>query len=320
MKFPRPRPLLGLSLHCPRPFPDIPLLFRSISHASVFPFGASFPQYPDKEEIRRRHLPESAAAHYSLPEAPTLSEIAWANPLQKQWYQSVFVLEHPASSWLSGFQLPRPLAYGVLHIAHAGRPDPHVRRKRRLPTLRGRVPPPPLDERQNRVPATCPRCRLRVQTLAAPWLDETIYIAGGLSSPTATAALKTFWALDLTAPSPVWKELEPWPAPPDARQFQAPQTVPFTFSGGTSLVPDADGKPVRQFLQDALRFTPARAGRNSPTCHAPRSPRLPPPQRLEIPTPYPLWRRRHTGQLRPIENHPGFPRDILSYNTQAIRN
>lgn len=37
----------------------------------------------------------------------------WAEPLRKQWYDSVFVLEKPDGTWRGGFRLPRPLGYGV---------------------------------------------------------------------------------------------------------------------------------------------------------------------------------------------------------------
>ena len=37
----------------------------------------------------------------------------WAEPLRKQWYDSVFVLEKPDGKWRAGFVLPRALGYGV---------------------------------------------------------------------------------------------------------------------------------------------------------------------------------------------------------------
>src|SRR5204862_492855 len=44
-------------------------------------------------------------------------------------------------------------------------------------------------------------------------VGRTVYIAGGIETPTATEALHTFWALDLDAQKPIWRELDPWPGP-----------------------------------------------------------------------------------------------------------
>ncbi|HRZ92681.1 MAG TPA: hypothetical protein P5022_07225, partial [Candidatus Paceibacterota bacterium] len=37
----------------------------------------------------------------------------WADPLQKKWYDTVYVLESPEAHWRTGFKLPYPLGYGV---------------------------------------------------------------------------------------------------------------------------------------------------------------------------------------------------------------
>ena len=37
----------------------------------------------------------------------------WDNPIQKKWYSSLFVLLEPDGKWSGGFELPRPIGYGV---------------------------------------------------------------------------------------------------------------------------------------------------------------------------------------------------------------
>ena len=89
-------------------------------------------------------------------------------------------------------------------------------------------------------------------------LGNTIYVAGGIETPTATNALKTFWSLDLGAAKPQWRELEPWPGPARMLAVAAVQDKAFFLASGAELSGDAQGKPVRRYLSDAYRYQPGQ--------------------------------------------------------------
>ena len=178
----------------------------------------------------------------------------WADPMTKKWYSSAFVLERPAAAWRSGFKLPHPLAYGVSITADDS-----------VICIGG------SDERQHHAGVfrlTWSDGRLRTATLPSlpkpcanacgALLGRTIYIAGGIETPTAIKALKTFWALDLDHLDRGWRELDPWPGPERMLGVAGVQDGSFFLLTGARLAADGAGAPVREFLRDAYRFTPGR--------------------------------------------------------------
>src|SRR5688500_12129660 len=125
----------------------------------------------------------------------------------KVWYDTVFVLDHPAGSWRVAGKLPRPLAYGVSLATSSG-----------VLCLRGSAAPRHyavavlLEWKEERLRQTnFPALPRRCASMCAAIVGNIAYVAGGIDSPIATNALKTFWGLDLSANRPRWKELEPWP-------------------------------------------------------------------------------------------------------------
>ncbi len=235
----------------------------------------------------------------------------WGNPLQKKWYDTLFVLEKPTGRWLSGFRLPRPLGYGVsistdeglvcIGGSDSGRHFAEVFAMqwkdaqiqwRELPSL----------------PRTCANA-------CGALLGKTLYVAGGLESPSSTTAMQTFWALDVNDPSAIWRELEPWPGPPRMLAVAGVQDGSFFLFGGTALGQAKDGSSVREFLRDAYRFTPGKGWRR--LTDLPRA-------AVAAPSPAPASRE---GELlifsgddganvsfTPVEKHPGFPKDVLAYS------
>src|SRR6476659_7090101 len=128
---------------------------------------------------------------------------------RKIWYDSVYVLPRPDGEWLTGFKLPRPLAYGVSistrdGIICAGGADAkrHYADVFRLSWRNGSIRTESLPPLPQAMANGC--CAL---------MGETFYVAGGIENPEATNCFKTFWALDLSARQPHWKELTSWPGP-----------------------------------------------------------------------------------------------------------
>lgn len=230
----------------------------------------------------------------------------------KVWYDTVYVLEKPDGAWQTAGRLPRPLGYGVSittkkGVVCLGGSDPkgHYADAFLMRWTRGRLeifPLPPL-------PKPCANA-------SGALLGDIIYVAGGIETPDATAAMQTFWALDLSRARPQWRELEPWPGPARMLAVAAVQDNAFFLVSGVSLAADAQGKPVRTYLNDAYRYQPGRGWR--------RVADLPRPA-VAAPTPAATVGQSQFLVLggddgskvsfQPLALHPGFPKSILAYDT-----
>ncbi|HEX6963082.1 MAG TPA: sodium:solute symporter, partial [Lacipirellula sp.] len=146
-------------------------------------------------------------------------------------------------------------------------------------------------------------------------LGDTLYVAGGSDSPSAVAALKTFYALDLGAKNPQWKELEPWPGPPRMLAVAAVQSGSFFLISGVDLSAGADGSPQRTYLADAYRYRPGAGWTRVADVPRPTA---------GAPSPAPAVGPSHVLILGgddgsrvgfdPPEDHPGFSKTVLAYN------
>jgi N-acetylneuraminic acid mutarotase len=151
-------------------------------------------------------------------------------------------------------------------------------------------------------------------------LDNTIYVAGGLESPTATETLTTFWSLDLSDTTAQWQQLEPWPGPARMLATAVVQGGSFFLCSGADLKTGADGKAVREYLRDAYRYEPKRGWKR--IADLPRA-------AVAAPTPAPAYGEStffilggDDGTLvdfKPPEKHPGFPKTILEYDIVSGR-
>lgn len=229
----------------------------------------------------------------------------------KKWYDTVFALESGKRGWREAGRLPRPLGYGV-SVTHGdgvvcvGGNDAtrHHRETFRLRWRNGAL--------QTEALALMPR---PVANLCGAVLGETLYVAGGIATPDATAAQHTFWALDLSDPRAQWCEIEPWPGPARMLAVAGAQGDAFCLFGGADLKPGPDGKPERIWLRDAYRFRPGDGWK--------RIADLPRPA-IAAPSPAPAIGQAHllilggddgTQLAIPPTEHRGFPRDILAYDT-----
>jgi N-acetylneuraminic acid mutarotase len=235
----------------------------------------------------------------------------WEPNFVKTWYDTVYVLEPGATAWKLAARLPERRGYGVsitdddsLLCLGGSNEAGHL-----SSCLRLRWNGDELDcERFPDLPQPC-------ANMAGAVVGRTIYVAGGIPSPSATEALHTFWALDLADPAPKWRQLPPWPG--SARIFPvagADQTAFYLFSGA-KLKAGPDGKPERDFLRDAYKYEPAHGWKR--LADLPRS-------AVAAPSPAPLLDASRffiiSGDdglnihFEPLINHPGFPHETLAYD------
>jgi len=228
----------------------------------------------------------------------------------KVWHDSVFVLADPTGAWRTAGRLPRPAGYGVALTVAEGvllvgggdaqenftdvllaAWDGEAATFTRLPSL-----PVPLAMH------------------AGALVGRTVFVAGGLDRPDAAVARHLFLALDLDAPAAGWRELEPWPGPERFLATGGALDGSFYLFGGARLVPGPDGRPQREWLRDAWRYTPGAGWK--------RLADLPKPL-AATPGPAPALGPAHLlllggddGSLAPPSpsEHPGFPRDLWAYH------
>ena len=230
----------------------------------------------------------------------------------KVWYDRVFVLESPDGVWQDVGELPRALGYGVSistedGVVCIGGSDAsrHYADCFRLKWQDGKVITTALPP----LPKPCANC-------CGAMMDGTVYVAGGLESPTATSTLKTFWSLNLANSNAKWQEHDPWPGPPRMLATAAVQDNAFFLCSGTDLELGSDGRPIREYLRDAYSFHPDRGWKR--IADMPRA-------AVASPSPAPGF-----GPLRflvlsgddgtqvdfqPLEKHPGFPKSVLAYHS-----
>ena len=124
--------------------------------------------------------------------------------------------------------------------------------------------------------------------------------------------------MDLGEKTRVWRELEPWPGAGRMLAVAAVADGAFYLISGTSLSSDTAGKPVRRYLTDVYRYRP-RAGWQRMT-DIPRA-------AVAAPSPAPVVTSTQVLVLsgddgtkvdfQPPEQHPGFPQDVLAYDTKT---
>ena len=230
----------------------------------------------------------------------------------KLWYDTVFALSKPDAQWKMVGKLPRPMGYGVSlstesGIVCIGGSDLNQHYSDCFILS--------LDQDQFKI-EMLPSLPKPCANFCGALIGNTIYVAGGIETPTATTALKTFWSLDLSIPRSEWRELEPWPGPPRMLAVAAVLGNAFYLASGTELTGNEEGKPVRRYLQDAYCYRPIKGWK--------RVSDMPRPA-VAAPTPAPnigssmfLVISGDDGtkvDFKPLDAHPGFPKSVLAYNT-----
>lgn len=238
----------------------------------------------------------------------------WAEPLQKKWYDSVFRLEKPGGTWQKiSIKLPLTLGYGVSVTNNGvmfciGGSD-GVQHQDLCLTIHWNGEKFQVGQ-QWPLPRPCANA-------CGALVGDRIYVAGGIETPDATVAMKTFWAdtygLDLRQD---WEELDPWPGPERMLSVAGSVGGSFYLFGGARLKPGADGKPVREYLRDAYRFTPGKGWKR--IADMPRAAVAAPSPAIVDGTRLLIVSGDDGSKVdfKPVSGHPGFPRDVLAYDTE----
>jgi N-acetylneuraminate epimerase len=291
------------------------LLFADQLNSGPIKGWIELPSLPDKEGFagpyagaHRDRLIVAGGANFP-------DKMPWEGG-SKVWYDNVFMLDSPQGNWQVVGQLPRPLGYGVSISTNEGivciggsDASRHYKDCFRLQWMEGKLTAIDLPT----LPRPCANASGAI-------FDRTIYVAGGLESPTALSPLKTFWCLDLSDPNAVWQEIEPWPGPPRMLATAAVLDGWFYLCSGTDLKPNAEGKVERHYLRDAYRFRPSDGWER--ISDMPRAAvAAPSPSTVVSPSTFVILGGddgTHVG-FQPPENHPGFSKSILEYDTSLHR-
>ena len=172
---------------------------------------------------------------------------------QKVWHDKVYALDKPDGTWRVAGKLPRPLAYGV-SVTHGdgvvcvGGSDAE-RHYADAFTLRG--------ANGTLTTTTLPTLPRPLANLSGALVGDHLYVAGGIETPTATAASKRAYRMDLSAARRRWEELPECPGPGRMLAVAAGFDGAFYLVGGCELTAKPGGGTTRKYLADAHRFTPA---------------------------------------------------------------
>lgn len=232
----------------------------------------------------------------------------------KVWYDTVFALEKLDGGWRATGRLPHPLGYGV-SVSH----------RRGLVCIGG------SDARQHHASTFLLKWgKGRLETESLPPLPEpranacgallgnTVFVFGGTERPDATNAANTLFSMNLSSKRPGWRELEPLPGPGRILATAAAHTGSFYVFGGAALQTGPDGKPAREWLREAWRFTPGQGWKR--LADLPRA-------AVGAPSPAPVVNERllllggddgsqsHTAP----HDHKGFCGDMLAYDPETDR-
>ncbi len=231
----------------------------------------------------------------------------------KVWYREVWALKHRDGEWTKVGKLEEPLGYGVTVTWHdtivcigGSNSKGHTARVTALRWKSDKIQAQPLPS----LPEPC-------ANMCGALLGDTVFVAGGIDKPDAIEALHTFWSLDLAQPSPTWQRLDPWPGKERMLAVAAAYEGYFYLFSGAALHRGNDGKPERDWMRDAFRYTPERGWE--------RLPDLPRPA-VAAPSPAPAVADgllviggddgKNAG-FRPEAEHPGFPRSVWLFDPAA---
>lgn len=269
------------------PLPDregFACLFAGISHGTLLVAGGA--KFPDKRP--------------------------WEGG-KKVWYDAVFVLEKPDGEWKKVGTLPRPLAYGICashrdRVICVGGSDAE----------RHYADCFQIEWKDDKLLRTAlPAMPRTIANACGALVGDVLYVAGGQEKPDSTTALKTVFALDLSAKEMKWRELDSLPGPARILATAAVVDSSLYVVGGAELYADKDGTVKRTYLKDGYRYEPRTGWKKIADLPAPI---------VAAPSPAPSHEQgffilggddgTNVG-FQPTEKHPGFRTEILRYDPKT---
>ncbi len=225
----------------------------------------------------------------------------------KVWYDTLFALEKPDGAWRVVGKLPKLNGYGVSITTPAGwivlgggNATEHFREVFWV-------------QKAGQLPPLAKPCAF----MCGCESDGVIFISGGIETPAATTALSTFWSLDLKQSDAKWQELPPCPGKPRILACMAAVDGVIHLFSGAALHAGKDGKPEREWLNDAWAYEPATGWKKLPDM-----PRV----AVAAPNPAPVIDGKvyilggddgANANFEPKEKHPGFPRSVLVFDVKT---
>lgn len=171
---------------------------------------------------------------------------------EKVWRNHIFVLDSPSGTWRGGFELPRPLGYGVSLsvpdglLCIGGSDEREAMRDVFLLQWSGeRIVTRELSDLPEPIAGA-----------GGAVLGDTVYIAGGYASadPAAQPAVRGFWSLNLARPGATWQPLPPWPGIERYFAVCAASDKAIFVLSGMRPYKRADGVVQIECLTDAYRY------------------------------------------------------------------
>ncbi len=229
---------------------------------------------------------------------------------KKVWHDTIWILDAPDGKWRVAGKLPRPLGYGV-SVTHrdsvicVGGSDAE-RHHAEVFRLR-------LEGTAVKI-ESLPSLPISLSGAAGALAGDILYVACGSEAPGEQAATNRAFALDLSVNQPAWQELPAVPGRPRLLAAGGAKDGQFLIFGGAALLKGADGKIARDYLRESWSFERGAWRRLAD---------LPKPS-VASASPAPWINQRFLllggddGSLvgfQPLEKHPGFPRDILTYDS-----
>ncbi|HSJ03673.1 MAG TPA: hypothetical protein VK956_14530 [Verrucomicrobium sp.] len=285
----------------------------SLSAAPPAPLAwERLPSLPDPEGFASMYAGVSHGALLAAGGANFPGKRPWEGGT-KVWYDDVWVLPQPDDVWQKVGTLPKPLGYGVsatwgdeMICAGGSHAAGHVAEAFALRWQDGKLTTRPLPA----LPKPCANMSWAV-------VHGTLYVSGGIEKPDATAALNTFWSLDLKQPTATWQELPACPGPARMLAVAGSWDGVYYLFGGAGLQAGPDGKPARLWHKDAWSYKPGQGWTA-----------LPDMPRVVVAAPSPA---QSTSQglviasgddgsrvgFKPETAHPGFPKESLLFETSS---
>lgn len=179
---------------------------------------------------------------------------------KKVWHDALYMLDlsAPEAGWKIIGQLPKSNGYGVSLSSREGvvliGGGDAIRHFRDVWLLA-------LAEDGKPTFRNLPELPAGLAQMSGALVGRRIHLCGGIEKADATQATNAHLMLDLDAIDNGWQKLPDLPAAGRILATAAALDGAFYFMGGSSLAPDADGKPARTLLHDAWKFSDGRWSR-----------------------------------------------------------